>query len=60
MSWHCKAFRKYIIPKCDGAGACHLVRGSLKAWLVYLDVALPPSSAPHLDIFVIQHSFASC
>ena len=37
---------KYIICdgkayKCDGAGARHLVRGSLRAWLVYLDVASP-------------------
>src|SRR6266700_7727946 len=43
---------------CDGAGACHLVRGSLKTWHVYIDVASPPSLAPHLNIFVIQHSFA--
>ena len=42
---------------CDGAGARYLVRGSLRAWLVYLDVASPPSLAPHLDIFVIQHLF---
>ena len=42
----------FIRYKCDGAGARHLVRGLLKAWLVYIDVALPPSSAPYLDIFV--------
>src|SRR5882762_4005307 len=51
----------YITVKfyCDGAGARHLVRGSLRTWHVYIDVASPPSLAPHLDIFVIQHSFAS-
>ena len=42
---------------CDGAGARHLVRGSLKTWRVYIAVASPPSLAPHLDIFVIQHLF---
>ena len=26
---------------CNGARARHLVRGSLRAWLVYLDVASP-------------------
>jgi len=45
--------------RCDGAGARHLVRGSLRTWHVYMDVALPPSLAPQLNIFVIQHSFAS-
>jgi len=46
---------------CDGAGARHLVRGSLKTWRVYIDVASPPSLAPQLNIFVIQHSLAlSC
>ena len=28
-------------------------------WHVYIDVASLSSLAPHLDIFVIQHSFAS-
>ena len=42
---------------CDGAGARHLIKGSLKTWHVYIDVASPPSLAPHLDIFVIQHLF---
>jgi len=41
---------------CDGARARHLVRGSLRTWHMYIDVASPPS-APHLDIFVIQHLF---
>ena len=41
----------------NGAGARHLVRGSLKTWHVYIVVALLPSLAPHLDIFVIQHLF---
>ena len=45
--------------RCDGARARHLVRGSLRTWHMYIDVASPPSLAPHLDIFVIQHSFAS-
>jgi len=44
---------------CDGAGARHLVRGLLRTWHVYMDVASPPSLAPQLNIFVIQHSFAS-
>ena len=43
--------------RCDGAGARRLVRGSLKTWHVYIDVASPPSLAPRLDIFVIQHLF---
>ena len=42
---------------CDGAGARHLVKGSLKTLHMYIDVASPPSLVPHLDIFVIQHSF---
>ena len=44
---------------CDGAGARYLVRGSLKTRYMYIDVASPPSLAPQLNIFVIQHSFAS-
>ena len=43
---------------CDGAGARHLVRGSLRACCVFRR-GLTTSLAPHLDIFVIQHSFAS-
>jgi len=35
------------------------VRGSLRTWHVHMDVASPPSLAPQLNIFVIQHSFAS-
>jgi len=35
-----------ISSTCDGAGARHLVRGSLKTWHVYIDVASPPSLAP--------------
>ena len=42
---------------CDGAGARHLVRDSLKTWHIYIDVASPPSLAPYLNIFVIQHLF---
>ena len=30
----------------NGARARYLVRGSLKTWHIYIDVALPPSLAP--------------
>ena len=26
---------------CDGAGARHLIKGSLKTWYIYIDVASP-------------------
>ena len=42
----------------NGAGARYLVRGSLKTWHIYIDVALLPSLAPQLNIFIIQHLFA--
>ena len=37
----------------NGARARYLVRGSLKAWLIYIDIALPPSSTPYFNIFII-------
>ena len=50
---------------CDGAGARHLVwaryrvRGSLRTWHIYIDVASLPSLTPHFDIFIIQHLFSN-